>query len=82
MFIPNPYFSRPGSKIKKIPDPRSRIRIKAFKYFYHKKLFLSSRKYHPGCSSRIRDPDSRSGSGDQKSHQIPDTVPQHCVEEI
>jgi hypothetical protein len=32
----------------------SRIRIKEFKYFYPKKWFLSSRKYDPGCSSRIR----------------------------
>jgi hypothetical protein len=32
----------------------SRIRIKEFKYFYPKKWFLSSRKYYPGCSSRIR----------------------------
>jgi hypothetical protein len=34
--------------------PGSRIRIKEIKYFYLKKLFLSSRKYDPGCSSRIR----------------------------
>jgi hypothetical protein len=45
-----------------IPDPGSeffpsRIRIKEFKYFNPKKWFLSSRKYDPGCSSRIRDPD-------------------------
>jgi hypothetical protein len=32
----------------------SRIRIKEFKYFNPKKLLLSSRKYDPGCSSRIR----------------------------
>jgi hypothetical protein len=31
----------------------SRIRIKEFKYFNPKKWFLSSRKYDPGCSSRI-----------------------------
>jgi hypothetical protein len=37
----------------------SRIRIKEFKHFNPKKWFLSSRKYDPGCSSRIRitDPD-------------------------
>ncbi len=34
--------------------PGSRIRIKEFKYFYPKKCFLTSRKYDPGCSSRIR----------------------------
>ncbi len=32
----------------------SRIRINEFKHFNPKKLFLSSRKYDPGCSSRIR----------------------------
>jgi hypothetical protein len=32
----------------------SRIRIKDFKCFKPKNLFLSSRKYDPGCSSRIR----------------------------
>jgi hypothetical protein len=31
----------------------SRIRIKEIKYFNQKKMFLSSRKYDPGCSSRI-----------------------------
>ncbi len=31
----------------------SRIRIKEFKYFKPKKLFLSTRKYDSGCSSRI-----------------------------
>jgi hypothetical protein len=54
MFIPHPHpnFS--------IPDPglkRSRIRIKNLSFFKPKKLFLSSRKYDPGCSSRIPDPD-------------------------
>jgi hypothetical protein len=44
--IPDPTFSHPGS----------RIRIKYFKYFNPKKWFLSSRKYDPGCSSRIRIP--------------------------
>jgi hypothetical protein len=49
----------------RIPDPNclhpgSRIRIKEFKYFMYfnpKKWFLNSRKYEPGCSSRIPDPD-------------------------
>ncbi len=52
----------PGSRI---PDPNclhpgSWILIKEFKYFNPKKgkkLFLSSKKYDPGCSSRIPDPD-------------------------
>jgi hypothetical protein len=65
MYIPDPTFFHP-----KIPDPNclhpgSRIRIKEFKNFNPKKpkklflkkpkkWFLSSRKYDPGCSSRIR----------------------------
>jgi len=59
----------PRSRIRlfSIPDPGSelfpsRIRIKEFKYFNppkkQKKWFLSSRKYDPGCSSRIPDPDA------------------------
>ncbi len=59
MFIPNPgsEFFHPGSQVKKIPDSGSRVRIKEFKYFYPKKLFLSSRKYDPGCLSWIRIPE-------------------------
>jgi hypothetical protein len=47
--IPDPNFFLPGS----------RICIKEFKYFIQKNWFLSSRKYHPGSSSKIRiqDPD-------------------------
>jgi hypothetical protein len=55
----------PGSDFfpSRIPDPNFfhpgfRILIKEFKYFYPKKWFLSSRKYDPGCSSRICIPDS------------------------
>jgi hypothetical protein len=61
MFIPDPCSEcfpyrilDPGSRVKKIPHPGS---IKEFKYFEPKNLFLSSRKYDPGCSSRIRIPD-------------------------
>jgi hypothetical protein len=61
MFIPDP-----GSDFfpSRIPDPNclhlgSRILIKEFKYFKkRKKRFLSSKKYDPGCSSRIPDPDA------------------------
>jgi hypothetical protein len=64
MFIPDP-----GSDIfpSRIPDPNclhpgSRILIKEFKYFNpqksKQKWFLSSKKYDPGCSSRIPDPDA------------------------
>jgi hypothetical protein len=43
MFIPDPTFFHPGS----------RIRIKEFKYLIPKKWFLSSRKYDPGYPSRM-----------------------------
>jgi hypothetical protein len=49
MFIPDP-----GSDFF---HPGSWILIKEFKYFNPKKLFLSSWKYDPDCSSRIPDPD-------------------------
>jgi hypothetical protein len=69
----------PGSEVfsSRIPDQedsRIRIRIKEFKYFNTKKMFLRSRKYDPGCSSRIRIPDF-----DFYPSQIPDTDPQHCL---
>jgi hypothetical protein len=64
-WIPDPTFSipDPGSRIQtvSIQNPGSRICIKGFKYFNHKKnqkWFLSSRKYDPDCSSRIPDPDA------------------------
>jgi hypothetical protein len=54
----------PGSRIRlfSIPNPGSelspsRILVKEFKYFNpkkSKKWFFSSKKYDPGCSSRIR----------------------------
>jgi hypothetical protein len=46
----------PGSRIRifSLPDPGSANRIREFKYFNPKKWFLSSRKYDPGCSSRIQ----------------------------
>jgi hypothetical protein len=66
MFIPDPNFYHPGS----------RIRIKELKYFNPKKWFPSSRKYDPGCSSRILTfhPSWIPGS---IRHWIPDPVPQH-----
>jgi hypothetical protein len=61
MFIPGPgsEFFHPGSRIQgqKYSGSRIRIRIKEFKYFKTKILFLSSRKYYPGCSTWIPDPD-------------------------
>ena len=57
------------------------------RFFFHpgskfsKKMFLSSRKYDPGCSSRIRIlifyPSRIQGS---KRHRIPDPDPQHCYQ--
>jgi hypothetical protein len=62
MFIPDPTFSHPGSRIRTVSIPVSRIFIKEFKYFNPpkktKKWFLSSKKYDPGCSSRIPNPDA------------------------
>ena len=80
----------PGSKFfqsgSKFFQSGSRIRIKEFKYFNPKKWFLSSRKYDPGCSSWIPDPDADflpipdPGSRGQKGigSRIPDPDPQHC----
>jgi hypothetical protein len=87
-----------GSRIRllSIPDPGSelspsRILIKEFKYFNpnkSKKWFLSSKKFDPGCSSRIRmltfsHPGSRIQVG-QKGTQswIPDPDPQHWLDLI
>jgi hypothetical protein len=63
MFIPDPGsdFFHPGSRIRTVSIPGSRILIKEFKYFNpkkSKKWFLNSKKYDPGCSSRIPDPDA------------------------
>jgi hypothetical protein len=44
MFILDPKFFHPGS----------RIRIKELKYFNPQQLFLRSRRYDPGCFSRVR----------------------------
>ncbi len=50
----------PGSRnpVPTFFQPVSRIRIKEYKYFNPEIWFLNSRKYDPGCSSRIRIPDS------------------------
>ncbi len=55
----DPNFFHPGSRIQGQKDSQipERIRIKEFKYFNLLKLFLSSRKYDQGCSSRIQIPD-------------------------
>ncbi len=60
MFIPDPGsdFFHPGSRFRtvSIPDPGSAS--KNLSVLTPKKWFLSSRKYDPGCSSRIPDPDA------------------------
>ncbi len=71
IFIPDPTFFHPRSRIRtvSIPDPGSNPQKK------QKNGFLSSKKYDPGCSSRIpmltfSHPGSRiQGS---KRHPIPD----------
>jgi hypothetical protein len=84
----------PGSDFfpSRIPDPGSELspsripdHIKEFKYLNPKKAkkwFLSSKKYDPGCSSRIRmltfsHPGFRGQKGTQS--RIPDPDPQHCI---
>ncbi len=73
----------PGSRIRSFFHPGSRIRIEEFKYFNSKNCFLSSRKYDPGCSSRIPNPEflpvPHPGSSGQKGTgtRIPDPDPHH-----
>ncbi len=87
--VADPTFFHTGFRI---PDPNcfhpgSRIRINEFKYINSKKWFLSSRKYDPGCSSLIPDPDHDfwtipdPGSRGQKCFRsrIPDSDPQHYM---
>jgi hypothetical protein len=77
--IPDPTFFHPGFRIRtvSIPDPGSASQNLSFLTPKNqKKWFLSSRKYDPGCSSRIRMltfyPSRIQGS---KRHQIPDPDP-------
>jgi hypothetical protein len=75
----------PGSRIRlfSIPDPNFFHTGSASKNLsiLTQKWFLSSRKYDPGCSSRIRMltfyPSLIPGS---KRHRIPD--PQHCIKPV
>ncbi len=53
---PNFSIPDPGSMVKKIPDPGSGFASKSLSIFNPKVVF-SSRKYDPGCSSGIPDPD-------------------------
>ncbi len=72
----------PGSK--RFPDPGYASASKNLSTFSPKKLFLSSRKYDPGCPSQIRIPDTDleflpiPDPGIKKRHRrIPDPDPQH-----
>jgi hypothetical protein len=86
MFITDPTFFHPGSRIRifSIPDPGSTS--KNLSILTPKKWFLSSMNYDPGCSSRIRIPDTDPdflpipdpGYRGSKRHRIPD--PQHCIQ--
>jgi hypothetical protein len=96
MFVPDPIFFHSGSRIldQIFFLPGSRIRIKELKYFDPKNCFLSSRKYDPGCSSRIRilifrpsripDPGvkkDRIPDPGVKKDRIPDPDPQHWLKQ-
>jgi hypothetical protein len=63
-------FTRPGSRVKKIPGSRIRIRIKEFKYFNPKNCFSA-------LGNMIRDVHPGSGSRGSKRHLIPN--PQHWI---
>jgi hypothetical protein len=56
MFVPDPSFSipDPGSKRFRNSDPRSGSISKNLLSINPKQILLSSRKYDPGCSSRIQ----------------------------
>ncbi len=54
MFIPDPNFFHPRSRIRYQKDSRSRIRIRIKEFKYFNPMFLNPWKYDPGCSSRIR----------------------------
>ncbi len=86
--IPDPTFFHPGSRIRtvSIPDPGYASKnLSILTPKKQKKWFLSTRKYDPGCSSRIPDPDAdflpipdpRSRIQGSKRRRIPD--PQHWL---
>ncbi len=79
--ILDPNFFHPGSRVKKIPEPGSRVKKRSY-VFLTQKLFLSSQKYDPGCSSRIQIPDPNLDflpipDQEVKKHRIPDPDSQH-----
>jgi hypothetical protein len=90
-FIPDPESEFCPSRILicSIPHPGSRIRLKEFLCFNPKKWLLSTQKYDPDFSSRIRipgpdhnfltipDPGFRGRKG--TGSRIPHPDPQHCI---
>ncbi len=75
MFIPDPGSDFFPSRIRtvSIPDPGSSSKnLSTLTPKKAKKWFLISKKYYPGCSSRIPDPDA-----DFLPSRIPDPDPQH-----
>ncbi len=58
MFILDPHYFHPRSRVKKIPGSRIRIRFKEFKYFNPKNCFQALgnmiQDVHSGSGSRIR----------------------------
>jgi hypothetical protein len=83
---PGSDFFHPGSRIRtvSIPDPGSSSKnLSILTPKKTKKWFLSSKKYDPGCSSRIPDPDADflpSRIPGSKRHPIPDPDPQYWKE--
>jgi hypothetical protein len=87
MFIPDPNFFHPGSRVKRIPDPDPHLRICKLN-----KLFRSSRKYDLGFSSRIRilfftrpgsqipDPGVKKAADHWYRIRIRNTGSYHCIE--
>ncbi len=74
--IPDPNCLHPGSRIRtvSIPDPGSSKNLSILTPKKAKKWVLSSKKYDPGCSSRIPDPDADflpSRIQGSKRHPIP-----------
>jgi hypothetical protein len=86
-----PRIPDPKSRVKNIPDPgpRIRIRIKEFKYlFLTLKIVSKLSEILSGIFIPDPDldflpiPDPRSRIQGSKKHRIPDSVPQNCLEGI
>ncbi len=65
-----------GSRVKKAPDPGSRIPKPP-------KITPSFRKYNPGCLFRIPNLDFFPFRiKDSRKHRVPDSGPQYCLESL